>query len=137
MICSSCRRSDRAAAAQALSKVRQISLVMMSAAMDREMVGDNDTGWPVDAGLGSVAEVRQMLVSNGYLSDKDAASLGFENFLIGNVSKDDPENTILLKSKPGTGEPSIVILMSGAGGVMQPGQTEEGEIPPRDPPFLQ
>lgn len=128
---------ERGKAMQSLNNARQIGIAMQSAALDAQIAGKQGVGWPADIGLGSVPAIRQMLVTNNYLTEGDAEKLGFENFLIGNVSENDPAGTILVKSKPVSGKFSVVLLKDGQGNVYRPGKTEEGEIPPRDPPFLE
>jgi hypothetical protein len=126
---------ERGKATQSLSNARQIAIAMQAAALDAVVTGKNITDWPADANLSSVAEVKQMLIANNYLSERDAEKLGFENFLIGNVSEVDPPSTILIKSRSVSSN-QIVVRKDGDGAILRPGQTEEGTSPPRNPPFL-
>ncbi len=127
---------ERGKAIQSLKNARQIHLAVQMAAADADAEGKKDIGWPADAGLSSVAEVKQMLVAGGYLTAADAQKL-FEGFMIGNVSEEDPPDTIFIKSKPVSGKPSIVFRKGGDGAVYRMGQTEAGTMPPRDPQFLE
>ena len=126
---------ERGKATQSLNSARQIAIAMQAAALDALTTGQKNTDWPADANLDSVAEVKQMLVANNYLSEGDAKKLGFENFLIGNVSEEDPPSTILIKSRQSANY-QIVIQKSGDGAILRSGQTEKGTTPPRDPAFL-
>ncbi len=78
-----------------------------------------------------------MLVEGGYLTEEDAAKVGFENFSIGNVSEEDPGTTILLKSKQSWGKPLIVVRKSGDGAIYRSDKEDIGYVPPRNPPFLE
>ncbi len=128
---------EKAQAALQLSNARQIHLAMQMAALDAATAGKKGVGWPADAGLSSVAEVKQMLVAGDYLTAKQAESIGFENFLIGNVSEEDPPDTVFIKSKPVAGKPPVVFRKGGDGEIVRRGQTEIGIVPPRDPRFLE
>lgn len=126
---------ERGKATISLNNARQIAIAMQAAALDASTTGQKNTDWPADANLGSVAEIQQMLVANNYLSEADAKKLGFEDFLIGNVSEDDPPSTILVKSRHNANY-RIVIQKNGEGAILRSGQTEKGTSPPRDPAFL-
>jgi hypothetical protein len=128
---------ERGKLTQSLNNARQINLALMTASIDALTNGKKNIGYPVDARLGSVAEVKQMLINESYLTSADAEKIGFEKFLIGNVSVDDPDDTILIKSKPVPGQASIVFRKAGDGEIVQPGRPEFGSPPPREPPFLE
>lgn len=120
-----------------VSNAEQIHFVMQRAALDAVAARNKTTSWPADAQRSSVTDVRRMLVEHGYLSEQAAKELGFENFLIGNVSREDPPDTILIKSKPIPGTSAIVIRKDGSYSWSSSGSNEDGKVPPRDPPFLE
>ena len=128
---------ERGEAMPTLSSARQIQLVLQMASIDRTSTGNKNIGLPADVGLSTVGEVKQMLIAGNYLTAGDLEKLGVEQFLIGNVSENDPPNTILLKSKPAPGKRSVVFLKGGDGLILSPGQAARGIDPPRDPPFLE
>lgn len=130
---------DQAMAVRQLGDAKVIHLAMMQAALDRKTTGDAEVGFPADIGARSAKQVGDMLVAKGYLSAADLRKVRFDQFEVGNVSEEDPADTILLRSKP-TGPRGrwIVMRKGGDGNILRSPQTGPvGNPPPRDPPFLQ
>ena len=126
---------ERSKAQEMLSNMKQIHLVLQQVALDGTTTGDKTIGWPADAHLKSKAELKKMVVP-AYISDGDYDRMQFDKISIGNVSENDPADTILLEYKPASGGPAVVFLKSGDGQVSRAGQTF-GNPPPRDPAFLE
>ncbi len=129
---------ERGQATQKLNNARQIQLAFQTLALDRSASGNGNTGWPADAGLNSVADVKKMLIDAGCLTAEDAEKLGFENFLIGNVSENDPPETIIIKSRNPDEKLGIIFKKSGDGALYRNGQADpEAQDPPRSPAYLE
>lgn len=128
--------AQMAQATQLMSNGRQFAIVEEAASKDR--ASNPQVGYPADAKLTSADQLSQMLVSGGYLMAVDLETLGFDKFEFGNVSAQDPDNTIVVRSKP---DPSsryqVVILKSGDGKIISLNRQETfGVLPPRTPEFL-
>ena len=119
------------------SNARQIALAMQAAFIDSAAGKDPRRGFPADAGLRSATDVKRMLIDGGYLSERDLAYLGFDDFVFGNVSSSDPADTILIKSKPRAGRPSVIVSLGGDGSLASDGSPQIGRPPPRTPAFLE
>lgn len=117
-----------------LSNMRQISMAMQSAQSD--VSGNPKLGFPADAEFNSAAQVKKMLVENGYLKADELVRLQFDKISIGNVAADDPPDTILLQSKSENGRSKITFLKDGSGRIERSGQSPFGQPPPRTPAFL-
>ena len=126
----------RAQGAQMLSNMKQIHLAMQQAQLDAKTTGNNKLGFPADMKFTSAAQVKQMLVENSSLTAADLDRLQFDKISIGNVSVDDPPDTILLQAKTNTGKSTIIMKKGGDGRIERAGQSV-GRPPPRDPPFLE
>lgn len=128
---------DRTQLLPRMNQARQLHLAVVTAAIDGSMDVAPDTGWPADAGIHSVAEFKEMLVRGGYLTERDLQQIGLENLVIGNVSANDPEDTIFLKSKPTPGRPVMILRKGGDGRIYRPDEPLEGRDPPRAPAYLE
>jgi type II secretory pathway pseudopilin PulG len=128
---------EKAKMTQWLSNMKQIHLVLQQAQLDSKTTGDSKLGFPADAKYTSAAQVKKMLIENGYLKADDLDRLQFDKISIGNVSADDPPDTILLQSKPENGRSTIIFLKGGDGRIERPGQQPSGRPPPRTPAFLE
>ena len=132
--------TQRGKASQELSNARQIQLAIQQMALDGKTTGDKSLGYPADAGITTVSELKARLIKGGYLSLKDADALHFDAFEIGNVSESDPAETTLLRLplKP----PArwwIVFYKGGDGSILLPRQQGDSHLdqaPPRDPAYL-
>lgn len=78
---------------QDLSNQREIHIAIS------QMAAEKAPGYPADAGIKSVKELKTHLIKGGYLTEERAEELNFERFLFGNVSAADPEETVLVRSK--------------------------------------
>lgn len=129
---------EKGQATQKLNNARQIQLALQTVALDRAASGKQTIGWPADAGLNSVEEVKIMLIEAGYMAPNDAEKLGFENFLIGNVLESDPPETIIVKSRNPDEKLQIIFKKGGDGALYRKGQTDpEAQDPPRSPAYLE
>jgi type II secretory pathway pseudopilin PulG len=148
---------EKAKAAQMAQNARQIQLAISTAAMDGTISGIQTIGYPADAGMKSKDDVKKMLL-DGFISESDLMRMDFDNMAIGNISFDDPENTIFIRYKPDENSPTIIVLKDGQIGVVpssavQPAQVDHwakeekdyriltdeqsfGIPPPRTPAFL-
>lgn len=116
---------------------QQIQRGMLRMAEDGESKGDKSLGWPADAGITTVSELKKRLLDGGYIDQRYAADIDFEKFMFGNVSKDDPDSTIFIQMR----EPFLfgVTLAVGKDGESQeiaPGENADAPVPPREPAFL-
>lgn len=128
---------ERAKMTQELSNMRQIHLAMQQAQLDGKTTGNPKTGFPADMKFTSAAQVKKMLIENNYLTADDLNRLQFDKISIGNVSSDDPADTILLQAKSKNGRAAIVFQKGGAGMITRAGQQPYGRPPPRTPAFLE
>lgn len=130
---------DQAMAVRQLSDAKAIHLAMMQAALDRKTTGDVEVGFPADIGARSAKQLGDMLVAKGYLSADDLRQVHFEQFEVGNVSEEDPADTIVLRTKPANPRSRFIVMRkAGDGNVLRSQQAgASGKAPPRDPPFLQ
>lgn len=129
---------ERGQTTQKLNSARQLHLAMHTAATDAAASGNTNIGWPADAGLNSVADVKQMLIDGGYLTAEDIEKLGLDDFLIGNVSESDPPDTIVIKPKNVDGKFMVVVKKGGDGGLYRKDQADSvAQDPPRSPAYLE
>ena len=125
---------DRGKATQMLSNMRQICLTVQTAQLDGDTTGNPKLGCPAKAKIKSKAELKQMLVSEGYISAADLEKLKFNEISVANVSDEDPAETIFLKATMGK---TIIIVRKGGEGTIYPnGKNILGLEPPRSPAFL-
>jgi hypothetical protein len=75
-----------------------------------------------------------MLVSEGYITADDLANLKFDEMSLGNVSYEDPAETIFLKAT--MGKMVIIFRKGGDGAIYRTGQNTFSLDPPRSPVFL-
>jgi len=130
---------QKAHAAAMLNNARQIGSAIEAAGLIRVGTPPHpETGYPADAGIRSAGQVAQMLVAAECLTQKEVTALGFQQFEIGNVAERDPADTILIRSKPDTGNRyAVVVLKNGEARILRTGHdTGFGKLPPRDPAFL-
>lgn len=120
----------------ATASAQKLQLAMAQMVSDGEAKGNKSLGWPADAGITTVTELKQRLVDNGYLKPDEAASIDFSKLLIGNVSAADPEDTVFIKFREKFMGATIYYSKSGEQEtVPAPGDTAE-EDPKRTPPYL-
>lgn len=97
--------------------------------------GDQSLGWPADAGITTVTELKKRLTDNGYLTADEANSIDFQKFEFGNVSDSDPAETIFIKFKkeivPGA---ALYLSKDGEEGGIADGDT--ANVPNRTPAYL-
>ena len=118
---------ERAKEAQMLSNMRQIHVAIQMAESGGKSAGK----------FASKADLKKMLVENGYINANDLARLQFDKISIGNVVADDPPDTILLQAKSENGRSTITFLKDGSGIIKQTAQQPYGRPPPRSPAFLE
>lgn len=98
---------------------------------------DKSLGWPADAGITTVTELEKRLVDHGYLTAEEAKTIGFDNFLFGNVSESDPGETIFLKFRTKFWAGTTVFLQKdGEQGALAPDEETSPQDPQRDPAYL-
>jgi len=128
---------ERGQLTQKLSNARQIHLAVASMALDGETLEDKSLGYPADAGITTVKQLKSLLVEKGYLSAEDAEALGFESFLFGNVSESDPPETIFLRTAAEPPRRSFLVFrLGGDGSLLRSKNPEQGDNPPREPAYL-
>jgi len=128
---------QKAQATQHLSEGRQIQLAIEQMVNDGKAKSDKSLGYPADAGITTGSDLKSRLVKGGYLSDEDLAKLHFDEFEFGNVSENDPGNTITLRLQPKPPAHYLIIFeKNGDGSIFLKSQRVLGENPPRDPPYL-
>jgi Zn-dependent protease with chaperone function/type II secretory pathway pseudopilin PulG len=121
---------QKAKSVQELSNAKQIFLALEQASLDGKIVDDKTLGFPADAHITSVSQLKQILVKNRYLTDYDLIKLGLDHFAVGNVSENDPDNTIVLRNS------SVIFYKRGNGAILRRGQQPSGIDPPRSPAYL-
>lgn len=128
---------DRVAMTSDLNNARQIHLAVTQMSLDGTATDNTTLGFPFDVGITTVTQLKSLLVENNYLTAEEADALGFEKFLIGNISESDPPSTVFIRSRPDDAPgPTIIFLMSGDGTVHKPSKTSTGVDPPREPTWL-
>lgn len=128
--------TEKARAVQMLSNMRQIHAALQMAELDGKTAGNSKSGYPADMKFTSAAQVKEMLIVSEYLTAEDLEQLQFDKISIGNVSVEDPPDTILLQAKTDNGRSTIVLLKNGDGKVLRQGHTF-GNPAPRNPAFLE
>lgn len=125
---------------QTLSQAKQIHLAVSQMALDGRTTDNKSLGFPADAGIRSVADLKERLINERYLTAEDIERLEFDKFLIGNVSSVDPSETILIRSKPATYPDGSVVYMrlGGDGRLLTKRQIDQmdAQDPPRQPAYL-
>lgn len=93
--------------------------------------------YPADMGVTTVEQLREQLLKGGRISAEELNSVDFSQLMIGNVSKNDPAGTILIRAKE-TG-PMGVILYLPKEGELNAQMPEEvvGVEPQREPTYLE
>jgi type II secretory pathway pseudopilin PulG len=125
---------DRGKAMQMLSNMRQICLAVQTAQLDGDTTGNPKLGFPAKAKIKSKAELKQMLVSEGYITAADLEKLKFNEISVANVSDEDPADTIFLKAT--MGKMVIIFRKGGDGAIYRTGQNTFSTDPPRSPAYL-
>ena len=125
---------DRGKATQMLNNMRQICLTVQLAQVDGDTEGKTNLGFPASAKIKSKAELKQMLVSEGYITAADLEKLKFNEISVANVSDEDPAETIFLKAT--MGKTIIIVRKGGEGAIYRSGQNTLSADPPRSPAFL-
>ena len=128
---------ERAKATLMLSNMRQIHFALVQAQTDGKSTGDPKFGFPADANFTSADQVKKMLIENNLLTATDLAKLQFDKISIGNVSVNDPPDTITLQARSENGKLIMTVLKDGSGQLTRQGQPLPGQPPPRSPAFLQ
>jgi len=125
---------DRGKATQMLSNMRQICLAVQTAQLDGDTEGKTNLGFPASAKIKSKAALKEMLVSEGYITAADLEKLKFNEISVANVSYEDPAETIFLKAT--MGKTIIIVRKGGDGTIYTNGKNILGLEPPRSPAFL-
>jgi len=124
-------------AVKVFNAARLFNLAIQQQALDAATTGDSSLGYPADT---RVESAKQYLAryAGTYLNAEEVDEYG-KLFLIGSVSKQDPPETIVLKSKPGviSGGGCVIFRKAGDGAILQARQMAniQGD-PPRNPPYL-
>jgi type II secretory pathway pseudopilin PulG len=126
----------KAEATQMLNNMRLIHLAVYQAQLDGTTTGQPKLGFPATAKLTSKAELKEMLISNGYIAEDDFDHLGFENMIVANVSDEDPPDTLFLKAPSPDGKSVVTFRKGGDGAIYRTGQSLSAPDPPRTPAFL-
>ena len=121
-----------------LNNAREVYSFLLSASTDGESNPSQKVGFPADLALTSKKQVSEMLVSHGYVSKDTLEKLGFERMDIGNTSKNDPEETVLIRLQPITKTQKIAVITIGGQFQLVPASQLDsfGSPPPREPQFL-
>jgi hypothetical protein len=129
------QQSNRAV--EVLRAARQFDVAIQQQALDAATTDDSSLGYPADTREASAREYLARYAGS-YLKAEEVDEYG-KLFLIGNVSKQDPPETIVLKSKPGviSGGGCVIFRKAGDGAILQSRQVAHipGD-PQRDPPYL-
>lgn len=125
---------DRGKATQMLSNMRMIYMVVQQAQVDGDTEGKTNLGFPASAKIKSKAALKEMLVSEGYITAADLEKLKFNEISVANVSDEDPADTIFLKAT--MGKTIIIVRKGGDGAIYRTGQNTFSTDPPRSPAYL-
>ena len=125
---------DRGKATQMLSNMRQIHMAVLTAQNDGVTTGKPNLGFPASAKIKSKAALKEMLVSEGYITADDLEKLKFNDMSVANVSYEDPADTIFLKAT--MGKMVIIFRKGGDGAIYRTGQNTFSTDPPRSPAYL-
>jgi type II secretory pathway pseudopilin PulG len=125
---------DRGKATQMLSNMRQIHLAVQLAQVDGDTEGKTNLGFPASAKIKSKSALKEMLVSEGYITADDLEKLKFNDMSVANVSYEDPADTIFLKAT--MGKMVIIFRKGGDGAIYRTGQNTFSTDPPRSPAYL-
>ena len=120
----------------------QLFLAIQSAALDFGRTR-NGVLSPAESGVHSTAAYLALLRKHDYLNDRDLPR--FRDFVIANVSENDPPETVLLLSRNAyealqAGKPLrnfTVFQKDGEGGSFKQGNLDRFPLPPRQPAFLE
>ena len=127
---------ENAMAIQQVVNAQQICHAISQSSERGDSQSAGKSGFPADMGAQSANQVAAMLVEGGFLTVGDLKRLHFDQFLIGNVSKKDPADTVLLRSKPNKPYSMIAIVRRDGSGQIAKSNSTLGKVPPRDPQFL-
>lgn len=117
---------------------QKVELAMRKMVADGIAKHDAARGWPADAGIATVAELKKRLVEGGYLSPEVAEATPFDHFLIGNVSHLDAATTTLIRVRPERIDGGTIVIRKDGERQVTPGPEDiETESPPREPPYLE
>lgn len=94
--------------------------------------------WPADAGIASASALGEALIEKGAATREEVDGFGIEDFLVGNVSAEDPGDTILICTKPGSLMQGMVSVFykDGSNAVFPSEGEMRGNPPPREPQYL-
>jgi len=116
-------------------EAQKVHAAMVQMVSEGASKNDKSLGWPADAGITTVTELKKRLTDNGFLTTEDAQSIDFQKFEFGNVSEADPGDTIFIKFRteivPGA---TMHLAKDGEEGGAAKGDT--ASVPPRTPPYL-
>jgi hypothetical protein len=119
-----------------IQNAQKIHMAMERMVSDGESKSDKALGWPADAGITTVAELKKRLVDNEFLTADEAASMNFDKFLFGNVSATDPASTVFIKFRDTFMGATVYLDKSGSQQTVETGDTLE-EDPKRTPAYLE
>ncbi len=121
-----------------IAGAQKIHAAMEQMAADGTEKGDTSLGWPADAGITTVTELRKRLVDNGYLTADESGEIEFENFLFGNLSASDPDSMVFIRLRPEVFPDAMVFFRKDGQQQVIPATGEITiEDPPREPPYLE
>jgi len=124
-----------------LIDAQQIHTAIEEMVSHAKTADDKSLGYPADAGITSVSELKARLIKSGALTEADATRLHFSAFKYGNVSASDPSNTIEIMFEPESDVSSkysitVVVDKGGKPRLLLPAQKDEVQAPPREPAYL-
>lgn len=121
-----------------IANAQKIHQAVEKMVADGAAKGDKSLGWPADAGITTVTELKKRLVDNGYLTEDEAGDLQFENFQFGNLSESDPANTVFIRFRPEVFSDATVFFRKDGQQQVIPATGEITiEDPPHNPPYLE
>lgn len=116
------------------SQMRMVHLAVEQAQLDGTTTGDSTIGYPASAKLNSKTELRNMLVSNGYLTDDDFNKLNFGMMNVANIPESAPGDTIFLIGTSPKAKFTVIIYRDGSSAVYP---TKSVVLPDELPAFLE
>lgn len=120
----------------ALTEAQKIQGAMQKMEAKRAATGDKTLGYPADAGITTVTELKEQLIKGEYVTIEELESMNLGQFQIGNVSASDPDSTVFIRAKqPGPGGIIFYLPKVGEMQAQVPGE-EKTKEPAREPKYL-
>jgi hypothetical protein len=112
-----------------LTNAKQVEQLIYKAAEKEDL-------WPADAHITSASAYIDALVDRKALTSTEATMCRSADLEIANLSGNDPDTTIFIRTRPNASGATAVFYKDGSGQIFQNGEKIEGAPPAREPSFL-